>query len=172
MLLLNPNRRGRGGLKILIFGGRPKWMTPNSISVLWKGIYSTFHLCLADVFQLWKIWIHGKKVKWRYLAMHCNALINDRATKLYLTSSVRTHNSFPCARANIYGSIRNGLVWESTTRGRGSRYFWRNYIVHSGQMGEGGGSKNPDFRRTSLIYGPLFVNMYLLISFKVFAFFN
>ena len=34
ILLFNPDRRGRGGLKILIFAGRPKWMAPkvNGIS--------------------------------------------------------------------------------------------------------------------------------------------
>ena len=57
-----------------------------------------------------------------------------------------------------------------------SREFYD--ILEPGERGQGlsdkagGGSKNPDFRRTSLIDGPLFVNMYLLLSFKVFAFSN
>ena len=29
--MLNPDRRGRGGLKIPIFAGRPKWMAPYEI---------------------------------------------------------------------------------------------------------------------------------------------
>ena len=38
ILLLNPDRRGRGGLKIPIFAGRPKWMAPYDIFKNFKGI--------------------------------------------------------------------------------------------------------------------------------------